>query len=191
MRRLFSIAVIMLMWTGQALALAPTNELLLQDAHAYGRKFALESYTTFMRPWTAVEEKAAVIDSSAEHAHIFTPFSLVAATARQSILMNKEPLVEDSKKILAQYNGYLVFSINLQTSKPINFNKILILLKQDEQEIPVYHLVEGSFDASHKRTQFYIYFEDKHIKLDHPILLTVKESGKKGRTFFFDLSKIK
>lgn len=193
----FAVALILLvLLASQALAMSPVNTLVIKDAQEYGRRMAFENYSAFMAPWTAYEEKAQKLNYYTEHAYIFTPYILVASDARQRALNNQPIKIENSEQALAQYSGYLVFSADLHAQKAADLEKLLVKLTQDQQVIPVYYqsqaeksqiLVNGKPII---RSQYYLYFEDKTIQRDKPLILTITDKANRTRSFFFDLSKI-
>ena len=124
----------------QAFAMSPVDTLIIQEAQEYGRRFALDNYTAFMAPWTAFEEKSQKLDNATEHAHIFTPYLLVAANARETVLRGQPILLENSEKALAQYDGYLVFSVTIHAQDSSTLAKLTASLSQEKHSIPFYYM---------------------------------------------------
>lgn len=187
---------LLLLIANQALAMSPVNTVVIRDAQEYGRRLAFENYSLFMTPWTAFEEKAQRLSEFAEQAQIFTPYILVAANAREKTLSSQPILLENSEKTLAQYDGYLVFSVTIHSRPPSALAKLNAKLVQDNQTLPAYYIsppthtqrnVNGKLLTS---AQFYLYFVDKTILRNRPVLLLLTDATKHNRSFFFDLEKV-
>lgn len=188
--------LLLLLLSKQALAISTINTLVIQDAQEYGRRRAYETYSTFLKPWTSFEEKAQILSELTEQAYIFTPYVLVATDARERVLSNVPILVENSEKALAQYDGYLVFSIKLYAQDASAFANLSASLNQNQQVIPVYYISPSSkrqMKINGKpiaNAQFYLYFVDKAIQRNQPLVLLVSDGAHQTRSFFFDLSKM-
>ena len=196
MKKITVAVTILVLLASQALAMSPVSTLVIKDAQEYGRRMAFESYSTFMAPWTSYEEKAQKLNYFTEYACIFTPYILVASDARQRTLSNQSIKIENSEQALAQYNGYLVFSVDLHAQKLSDLEKLIIKLVQDQRVFPLYYqssankqqiLVNGRPII---RCQYYLYFDDKIIIRDKPLILSITDNADRTRSFFFDLSKI-
>lgn len=196
MNRITITVLLLLLVANRVFAMSPINTLVIKEAQEYGRRQAFETYSRFMTPWTAFEEKAQKLSELTEHAHIFTPYVLVAADAREKALSSEPILVENSEKALAQYDGYLVFSVDLYTHDPSTLVKLTAKLNQDKQVIPVYYISPSSkkqIDVNGKsltNAQFYLYFVDKSIQRNQPLTLFVSDGVNQTKSFFFDLSKV-
>jgi hypothetical protein len=149
-----------------------------------------------MAPWTAFEERAEKLSEYTDHAHIFTPYILVASNAREKAINNQPFLLEESEKALGQYDGYLVFSVTLHSQKPSALAKLNAKLVQDKQTLTAYY-VSPSTNAQYNfngkvltSSQFYVYFIDRTILRNRPVLLVLTDAAKQNRSFFFDLEKI-
>jgi hypothetical protein len=191
-----AVSVFLLLIASQALAMSPVNTVVIRDAQEYGRRLAFESYSSFIAPWTAFEEKAQRLSEFTEQAQIFTPYILVAANAREKTLRNQPILLENSEKALAQYDGYLVFSATIYSQESSALAKLNAKLVQDKQTLAAYyisppvntqHNVNGKLLTS---TQLYLYFVDKTIIRNRPVLLVLTDAAKYNRSFFFDLEKV-
>jgi hypothetical protein len=189
-------AILLVLLASQALAMSPVDTLVIKDAQEYGRRMALENYSTFMAPWTAFEEKAQKLNDFTEHAYIFTPYIIVASDAREQALKNQVSRIENSEQALAQYNGFLVFSVDLYAQEPASLEKLTVKLIQGQRVIPTYYVnpakksrvdVNGKLMVS---TQYYLYFEDKAILRNKPVILHITDRSDRMRSFFFDLGKI-
>ena len=196
MNRIMISVCVLFMLANQVFAMSPISTLVIKEAQEYGHRQAFETYARFMRPWTAFEEKAQNLSEMTEHAHIFTPYVLVAADARQKVLRSEPILVENSEKALAQYDGYLVFSVNLYTHDPSALAKLTAKLKQDKHIIPAYYISPSSKNERNvngkplTNGQFYLYFVDKAIQRNQPLTLLVTDGANQTRSFFFDLGKV-
>ncbi|KYZ77219.1 hypothetical protein AXX12_03540 [Anaerosporomusa subterranea] len=196
MKKIVVCVFLLLLIASQTLAMSPVNTFIIRDAQEYGRRLAFENYSSFMTPWTAFEEKAQRLSEFTEQAQIFTPYILVAANAREKALSNQPILLENSEKALAQYNGYLVFSITIHSQDPSAPVKLNAKLVQDKQTLTAYYIspptysqynVNGKILAS---AQFYLYFVDKTLLRNRPVLLLLTDDTKHNRSFFFDLEKV-
>lgn len=196
MKKVTIFVFILLLMASQAFAMSPVNTLVIQAAQEYGRRLALDNFIEFMAPWTAFEEKSQKLNSATEHAYIFTPYLLVAANARETVLRGQPLLLENSEKALAQYDGYLVFSVTIHTQDPSTLAKITANLVQEKQNISSFYMtpstknqtvINGKLVTS---AQYYFYFSDKTVLRNKPAVLTLTDASKHKRGFFFDLDKI-
>lgn len=196
MKKPIILVLLLLLTTNQVFAIAPVNTVTIQAAQDYGRRQTNLPYAAFMAPWTSFEEKATKLDDSAEHAHIFTPYILVASDAREKALNGMPIPLEQSEKALAQYDGYLVFSITLHANNPASFSQLTAALLQDKKAFSPYYQSSASMkqmtidDKTFTDARFYLYFIDKHVLRDKPVVIVITDSAKQTHSFFFDLDKV-
>lgn len=196
MKKRIVLVLLLLLPTNQVFAIAPINTMTIQAAQDYGRRQTNQPYASFMAPWTSFEEKATKLDDSEEHAHIFTPYILVASDAREKALNGMPILLDQSEKAVAQYNGYLVFSITLHGSNPASFSQLTAALLQEKKSFSPYYQSAPSMkqitidDKAVTDARFYLYFIDKHVLRDKPVVIVITDSAKQTHSFFFDLDKV-
>lgn len=196
--KIISLAIIMLVFlSSQVMALAPVNEESITEAQAYGKeKYQLE-VSSFLSPWTAFEEQASRLTEFTDRACLYTNFLLIASDARDRTKSNQPVKLNDSEKILADYAGYLVFSVTLHGDEPLFADGTTAVLRQDKKSIKPYQAVVTpvSNGAAVKgrgvyQANCYFYFNEKDLNLSKPVTLAVLVGGK-NRLFYFDLTKIK
>lgn len=184
--------------TGQALAISPINYDLIQEASNYGETHAQMDWAGFAAPWSVFEEKADKLDNTEEFAVLYTPFLLIAADMKEKTLSNQTMNPVDAEKLLADYKGFLVFSVKLlgndknfaqnsvavlkQNNKIVKFHQAVIPSESETKWSPV----ERSFSS-----QCYFYFLENEIDLDKPVILTITKRDKQKSNFYFNLRNIK
>lgn len=191
--------VLMLLLQGPALAMKPIDADAIFEAQQYGKQGAKMVLADFLGPWTAYEEKAVALDTTAERAYLYTPFLLLAANARDKTLKAQPVSLEDSQPILIDYAGMLSFSAVLLGRTPQFAQKMNVRLLQDKKEIAVYQsntpaqaeksaAANGSGELFY--AQCYFYFLEKNVDLTKPLVLSITTTDNTERRFFFDLVKM-
>lgn len=197
MKKLVVSIWIFFLTVNQAFAMSPITTLIIRDAQAYGLKHASVSHSEFMAPWTAYEANAKKLDEMTDYAYIYTPYLLVATDAREKARDGQKPLIEHSEKALAQYDGYFVFRVTIFSEKAAALDKLNASLVQEKQNIPMYYMstpIPKQTAIGGKLIYFaqvYVYFTDKTIFREKPILLAITDNAEKSHTFFFNLDKIR
>lgn len=64
MKSLFSLSTLLLifLFNQVCFAISPANGVTIKEAQEYGKNFSTSTFSEFIRPWTAYEEKAAKLD---------------------------------------------------------------------------------------------------------------------------------
>lgn len=184
--------------TSQAFAISPVNNDLIQEASNYGENHAQMVWNEFAAPWSSFEEKAYKLDDTAEIAVLYTPFLLIAADMKEKMLINQNMSSVDVEKLLADYKGFLVFSVNL-LGKDKNFAQNSIAVLKQNNKIIKFHqaVIASEMETKWKPmenlffSQCYFYFLEKEIDLNKPIILTITKQDSQQSNFYFNLPKIK
>lgn len=198
MRNIFLIIALLGMLSGQCLAVAPVNQKLIDEAQEYGQTWVMQPAAEFLRPWVAYEETVAKLDETAERAYVYTPYLLLAADAQQRTLNGQPVRFRDSERVLGDYAGYLVFSVDLFGGDKSFANRTKAFIKQGNQLIPAYQLLVPPEAAKNnwypKKPKFgvkcYIYFLEQNVNLQAPLTLVVM-TGRQDHNFYFNLPQIK
>lgn len=198
--RSFMITIIFsLVLVSQTLAISPINLEVIKEAQNYGKLHAENQLQDFLLPWMSYEEKAIILDNTAERSYLYTSFLLVARNARELSLNNQNVTIADGEGILTDYSGLLSFSTILFGEKPDFIRNSSIVLKQDNQEIMAYQSIipaDAEIVSADKAkigftAQCYFYFLEKDIRPDLPVILFITTNDKKVHSFYFDMIKIK
>lgn len=194
------IVLLLIVCTFPVYAVTPINEAVIKDAQTYGTAHNQMDVAEFLAPWTAYEEKAAKITDSAEKAYLYTPYLLIAVDAREKSQAKKPVKVGDSEKILSDYAGYLSFSVTLYGDTPQFADKISAVIKQGNKDIFARDLnsavaerisAAGNGNKPLYMTRCYLYFLERDIDQNKPVMLRVITGEKQNHSFYFDLAKIK
>lgn len=199
MKLLGSMFVLLLMICNQAFAMSPINRDTIKEAQSYGEKHAQMEWEEFLLPWISYEEKTPRISESSEKAYLYTKFLLLATDAREKALKRLIPRLEDSEEILTNYNGYLTFSVTLYGEQANFGEKAIITLRQGDTLIKAYQAAipakaENLAKNNEKpafRLQCYVYFLEKEITYDKPVIVSIITNDKRTHNFYFDFSKLK
>ncbi|MDF2636181.1 MAG: hypothetical protein K0R78_3055 [Pelosinus sp.] len=199
MKILVALFLMFILICKQSFAMSLMNIEVIKEAQQYGVSGAKMEWEEFLLPWISYEEKTPKIDEFSERAYLYTNFLLLATDAREKILKGAIPQLEDSEKILTNYNGYLTFSVTLYGTQEKFGQRAGVALKQGKTLIKAYQTVipplaekmVSHSDRTTYRLQCYFYFLEKDIVLDQPIILSLITNDKKKRNFYFDLTQFK
>ncbi|MBP2658133.1 MAG: hypothetical protein H6Q69_1165 [Firmicutes bacterium] len=219
MRILGSIFVLLVLVCNQAFAISLINRDEIKAAQYYGEKHAhmeweefllpwisyeektprLNEFSEFLLPWISYEEKTPRLNEFSEKAYLYTKFLLIATDAREKRLKGVSPQLEDSEDILTNYNGYLTFSVTLYGSQEKFGQNAVVTLKQGDASIKAYQVVippiaERMAKSTEKptyRLQCYVYFLEKNIVYDKPVILSISTKDKRKHNFYFDFAQVK
>jgi hypothetical protein len=179
---------------GRSLAVAPVNAVNITGAQEYGKSKANASLNEFFQPWTVYEEKAAMLDDTAERAYLYTPYLLIAADARDKVLAGNEVTLADVEKVLTDYNGYMIFGVTLFSPDAGFSGKVSAKLRQGSKvtkayliDIPPAGEKPASDQVPYYQAQGFIYFLIKDIDLDKPVSLQIITRDKRQHHFYFNL----
>jgi hypothetical protein len=193
------IFVFLILVSKSVFAISPMNLAVIEEAQTYGKTHAQVKLEEFLLPWISYEEKTPRLNESSERAYLYTNFLLIATDAREKSLNGLKPQLEDSEKILTNYNGFLTFSVMLYGTQPKFAQSAIVELKQGNttikaQQITIPDSAEKALKSSDKptfRSQCYFYFATKGIAFDKPITLSIVTKDQKNHNFYFDFAHIK
>jgi len=199
MRILGSIFVLLVLVCNQAFAISLINRDEIKAAQYYGEKHAHMEWEEFLLPWISYEEKTPRLNEFSEKAYLYTKFLLIATDAREKRLKGVSPQLEDSEDILTNYNGYLTFSVTLYGSQEKFGQNAIVTLKQGDASIKAYQVVipplaEKMAKSTEKptyRLQCYVYFLEKNIVYDKPVILSISTKDKQKHNFYFDFAQVR
>lgn len=200
MKRLGFIFICLILVSKPALAMSAINITVIEEAQAYGKTYANVRLDEFLLPWISYEEKTPQINELSERAYLYTNFLLIATDAREKELKGLTPVLEDSEKILTNYNGFLTFSVMLYGTQPKFAQGATVELKQGNtmiqaQQVTIPSAAEKillkSSDKPTFRSQCYFYFSTKDIVYGKPIILSIATKDLKKHNFYFDFEHIK
>ncbi len=184
--KIFVLTLAMLvMLTGPALAVVPLDAAAIRAAQDYGRSKANVPLAEFLQPWTVYEERAARFDDTAERACHYSPFLLVAADARDRTTAGGPVIAADAVKLLADYEGYVVFGVTLSGVQADAGGRLAASLRQGRRTIGaslVNALPPGDAGPANL-VQVYFYFPARDVAADKEALLTVTTADKRTRNF--------
>jgi hypothetical protein len=180
-------------------AISPMNIAVINEAQSYGKTNAHVKLEDFLLPWISYEEKTPKLNEFSEHAYLYTNFLLIATDAREKSLNGLNPQLDDSEKILTNYNGFLTFSVMLYGTEPKFAQGAVVELKQGNntikaQQVTIPAVAEKVLKSSDKptfRLQCYFYFSSKDIVYDKPIILSIVTKDQRTHSFYFDFAHIK
>lgn len=199
MRIVCAAVVVMLLLCNQALAIAPVNAMMMKEAQRYGIEKAYVSLDEFLIAWTAYEGQAVVLDEMTERAHLYTPYLLLACDAREKTQKSQPVKLSDSEKILADYAGFLSFSVTLVGDSKDFAKTVNAIIKQGRRSITADQInIPGEATIIVNKgaqklyvMQAYLYFKERNIDANKPAILVVTAYDQKKRGFYFDLPNIK
>ncbi len=199
MRILGSILVLLVLVCNQAFAMSLINRDEIKAAQNYGEKRANMELEEFLLPWISYEEKTPKLNEFSEKAYLYTKFLLIATDAREKRLKGISPRLEDSEDILTNYNGYLTFSVTLYGSQEEFDQNAVVTLNQGDASVKAYQVVippiaEKMAKGTEKptyRLQCYVYFLEKNIVYDKPVILSISTKDKQKRNFYFDFAQVR
>lgn len=180
-------------------AISPMNIAVIKEAQSYGKTNANVKLEEFLLPWISYEEKTPKLNEFSERAYLYTNFLLIATDAREKSLNGLIPGLEDSEKILTNYNGFLTFSVMLYGAQPNFAQGAIVELRQGNtvtkaQQVtipPTTEKVVMNSDKPGFRSQCYFYFSTKDIVYDKPIILSIVTKDQRTHHFYFDFIHIK
>lgn len=182
-----------------AFAISPMNIAVIGEAQSYGKTNAHIKLEDFLLPWISYEEKTPRLNELSERAYLYTHYLLIATDAREKKLNGMSPELEDSEKILTNYNGFLTFSVSLYGTQLKFAKNAVVELKQGNttikaQQVTIPAAAEKVLKGTDKpifRSQCYFYFSTKEIAYDKPIVLSIVTNDQKKHNFYFDFAHIK
>jgi len=177
---------VMLLLTGPVLAVAPVNEATIEAAQNYGRSKADMPLVLFLLPWTAYEEKTARLDDGGERACLYTPFLLLAADARDRTAAGETVTTADAGRVLADYNGYVIFGVTLSGLRADFAGKVSASLRQGRKTLrPKIMNAQGAAREAEGgyQAQVYFYFASRDVASDKAARLTVTAGDGRQRAF--------
>lgn len=185
--RVFALTlIVVLLLSAPAAAVAPVNQANIKAAQDYGRSRAGVPLTDFLQPWTVYEENAARLDEMAERACLYTPFLLVAADARDRTAAGEPVTADAAKKVLAEYNGYVIVGVTLAGMRADFAGKCSASLRQGRKSFrakivnapPAALTGEPPYQA-----KVYFYFAGRAIAPDKVSSLAVTAADGRTRVF--------
>jgi len=193
------IFILLILVIKPVLAISPINIAVIEEAQSYGKTYAHVKLEEFLLPWISYEEKTPKLNESSERAYLYTNFLLIATDAREKSLNGLTPQIEDSEKIVTNYNGVLTFSVMLYGAQPQFAQNAIVELKQGDtvikaQQVTIPTTTEKNIKKSDNasfRLQCYFYFSTKDIVYDKPIILSIVTKDQKKHSFYFNLAHLK
>ncbi len=187
----------LLLLTKSVMAVSPITMSIVHEAQEYGINQAKNDSRNILDAWTVYEEKVVKLNPTAEKACIYTPYLLLALDAREKFLKGEKVRLLDSRAVLNNYAGTLVFSAVLFGNTPDFTDGLMVVLRQNKKIIKAYQVIyskEQLIKQSGKNRLYtkncYFYFKERDIALARPVTLTIY--GKhKPRNFYFNLPKFK
>ena len=117
----------------QVFAIAPLNEQTITAAQKYGIDNSKINLGLFLKPWLSYEETSSKLDETAETAaHIYTSYLLIATDAKEATLKNKKVTLQDSEKVIIDYNDILSFSIKVSGENDIFAQNLVAIIVQGD-----------------------------------------------------------
>jgi len=200
MIRLISTILIMMFLSMPAQAMSRVNAGMIRDAQEYGQRYSKQEPGVFLLPWTVYEERSVQIGEAAERAYLYTPYLLIALNAKDNEQNGISPKLEDSERILSDYNGFLTFETILYGDTAEFTSELSASLQQDKKRIKQYQIVfpskpkaiiDRATGLKLYKAQGYIYFSDKGLNPTKPVRLAVIPADNRVRHFYFDLPRIR
>ncbi len=181
-----------------AYAIAPINSEIIKQAYDYGEKHVNDSFSDFLKPWLAYEEKASKLNETTDRAYLYTTYLLLANDAREKKASGKLIVPSDSERIITDYSGMLNFSVTLFDKDAAFIHNAVAVLKQGSKTIKAYQSITPPeaekctwLSETLYTAQCYFYFSDHEIDAAKPVMLIISTANKQERKFYFDLAKIK
>ena len=194
MKIFISILLMMFFTYNQVFAIAPLNEQSITAAQKYGIDNSKINLGLFLKPWLSYEETSSKLDETAETAHIYTSYLLIATDAKETTLKNKKVTLQDSEKVIIDYNDILSFSIKVSGENDIFAQNLVAIIVQGDNVVKSVKIIPQAVSYNEKNKKYsagsFVYFKESSIEIDKPIKLIISTSDNKKHCFYFDLAKI-
>ena len=194
MKIFISILLMMFFTYNQVFAIAPLNEQSITAAQKYGIDNSKINLGLFLKPWLSYEETSSKLDETAETAHIYTSYLLIATDAKEATLKNKKVTLQDSEKVIIDYNDILSFSIKVSRENDIFAQNLVAIIVQGDNVVKSVKIIPQAVSYSEKNKKYsagsFVYFKESSIELGKPIKLIISTSDNNKHCFYFDLAKI-
>ena len=194
MKIFISILLMMFFTYNQVFAIAPLNEQSITAAQKYGIDNSKINLGLFLKPWLAYEETSSKLDKTAETAHIYTSYLLIATDAKEATLKNKKVTLQDSEKVIIDYNDILSFSIKVSGENDIFAQNLVAIIVQGDNVVKSVKIIPQAVSYNEKNKKYsagsFVYFKESSIELGKPIKLIISTSDNNKHCFYFDLAKI-
>lgn len=194
MKIFISILLMMFFTYNQVFAIAPLNEQTITAAQKYGIDNSKINLGLFLKPWLSYEETSSKLDETAETAHIYTSYLLIATDAKEATLKNKKVTLQDSEKVIIDYNDILSFSIKVSGENDIFAQNLVAIIVQGDNVVKSVKIIPQAVSYNEKNKKYsagsFVYFKESSIELGKPIKLIISTSDNNKHCFYFDLAKI-
>ena len=194
MKIFISILLMMFFTYNQVFAIAPLNEQTITAAQKYGIDNSKINLGLFLKPWLSYEETSSKLDETAEIAHIYTSYLLIATDAKEATLKNKKVTLQDSEKVIIDYNDILSFSIKVSGENDIFAQNLVAIIVQGDNVVKSVKIIPQAVSYNEKNKKYsagsFVYFKESSIELGKPIKLIISTSDNNKHCFYFDLAKI-
>ena len=194
MKIFISILLMMFFTYNQVFAIAPLNEQSITAAQKYGIDNSKINLGLFLKPWLSYEETSSKLDETAETAHIYTSYLLIATDAKEATLKNKKVTLQDSEKVIIDYNDILSFSIKVSGENDIFAQNLVAIIVQGDSVVKSVKIIPQAVSYNEKNKKYsagsFVYFKESSIELGKPIKLIISTSDNNKHCFYFDLAKI-
>ena len=194
MKIFISILLMMFFTYNQVFAIAPLNEQSITAAQKYGIDNSKINLGLFLKPWFSYEETSSKLDETAETAHIYTSYLLIATDAKEATLKNKKVTLQDSEKVIIDYNDILSFSIKVSGENDIFAQNLVAIIVQGDNVVKSVKIIPQAVSYNEKNKKYsagsFVYFKESSIELGKPIKLIISTSDNNKHCFYFDLAKI-
>ena len=181
MKIFISILLMMFFTYNQVFAIAPLNEQSITAAQKYGIDNSKINLGLFLKPWLAYEETSSKLDETAE-------------TAKEATLKNKKVTLQDSEKVIIDYNDILSFSIKVSGENDIFAQNLVAIIVQGDNVVKSVKIIPQAVSYNEKNKKYsagsFVYFKESSIELGKPIKLIISTSDNNKHCFYFDLAKI-
>lgn len=179
-------------------AMSPVSEDMIRHAQYYGKSHAHVPEDEFLQPWTVYEKEAKRLQSSEEHAYVYTPFLLVAADARSRYLQGEALYIEQGKEVLQQYADTLVLKVIVHGHSASFVKNTKSAIRQEDKVIAPYECllptmaeaVEGAYINTKFKMEEYVYVKMKQLVVSKPIRVSVTTGDTQQHHFYISLSSI-
>jgi len=180
-------------------AVSPVTADSIAAAQEYGKDQARVALSDFFKPWTVYEESADKLTVATDCAYLYTPFLLLASDSRDKILSRQVVDPADADKVLAEYNGYLVFGATLFSDKPDFAGNATAVIIQGKNTIKaeLFYRSDGDTTTDSQgqtkifSTKCYIYFAARNVDINKLAVLQITCSKHHKSRFYFDLAKFR
>ena len=194
MKIFISILLMMFFTYNQVFAIAPLNEQSITAAQKYGIDNSKINLGLFLKPWLSYEETSSKLDETAETAHIYTSYLLIATDAKEATLKNKKVTLQDSEKVIIDYNDILSFSIKVSGENDVFAQNLVAIIVQGDNVVKSVKIIPQAVSYNEKNKKYsagsFVYFKESSIELGKPIKLIISTSDNNKHCFYFDLAKI-